>query len=264
MPYAESSLLKRMKGGMKGGCNCGIDFSGLMKGGSKNGRRNTSKNGFFDLIMEKKQFLLLVFSNLLVQLGISYYLMMNYKGPHVNVWFILFATLSILYLIIFVPMSSFMKFLLFCIFSALFGVNLSVINSDNNDKNSKNDKNDKNSKDIIHLAMLQTLSVFGAMFLVGAFLLASGIKFGFAFAGFLFYSLLFLILARLWTFFSGTINIHTFALSVIGVFLFSLYIIYDTNIILRREYYGDFITASMDYYLDIINLFTNLFNLNNN
>jgi FtsH-binding integral membrane protein len=268
MPYAESSLLKEMKGG----CNCGLDFSGLMKGGSKNGR----KNGFFDLIMEKKQFLLLVFSNLLLQLGISYYLMMNYNGPHLNVWFILFATLGILYLIIFIPMSSFMKFLLFCIFSALLGINLSVINSDNNSNNGNNGKNvnngnngkngnnGNNSKDIIHLAMLQTLSVFGAMFLVGAFLLATGIKLGFGFAGFLFYSLLFLILARLWTFFSGTINIHTFAFSVIGVLLFSLYIIYDTNIILRREYYGDFITASMDYYLDIINLFTNLFKLNNN
>jgi FtsH-binding integral membrane protein len=45
---------------------------------------------------------------------------------------------------------------------------------------------------------------------------------------------------------------------MIGVVLFSLYIIYDTNHILQREYYGDFITASMDYYLDILNVFVNL------
>jgi FtsH-binding integral membrane protein len=33
---------------------------------------------------------------------------------------------------------------------------------------------------------------------------------------------------------------------------------YDTNNILQRNYYGDFITASLDYYLDIINIFSGL------
>jgi FtsH-binding integral membrane protein len=46
---------------------------------------------------------------------------------------------------------------------------------------------------------------------------------------------------------------------VIGsLLLFSLYIMYDTNNILQRNYYGDFITASLDYYLDIINIFSGL------
>ena len=40
--------------------------------------------------------------------------------------------------------------------------------------------------------------------------------------------------------------------------LFSVYIVYDTNNILQRDYGGDFITASLDYYLDIINIFSNL------
>ena len=35
------------------------------------------------------------------------------------------------------------------------------------------------------------------------------------------------------------------------------------NTILQRNYSGDFITASMDYYLDIINIFLDLLNLNN-
>ena len=33
---------------------------------------------------------------------------------------------------------------------------------------------------------------------------------------------------------------------------------YDTNSILQRNYNGDFITASLDYYLDIINIFSGL------
>ena len=250
MPYAESSLLQSMKGG---GCGCGIDFSNFMKGGAKG--RKPLKSGLIDLIMEKKKFLLFVFSNLIVQLGISYYLMMNYKGPQFSFWFMLLVSISILFTMILVPMHPFLKFLLFCIFSALFGTNLAFITN-------KNNKNEKERKELIHLVMLQTISVFGAMFLVGAFLLASNIKLGLKFAAFLFFSLLSLILARLWVIFSGTIKLHNFALSVVGILLFSLYILYDTNIILRREYYGDFITASLDYYLDIINLFSNLFRIN--
>jgi FtsH-binding integral membrane protein len=54
------------------------------------------------------------------------------------------------------------------------------------------------------------------------------------------------------TLFSPTNSI----LTTIGIVLFSIYIIYDTNNILQKNYYGDFITASLDYYLDILNLFS--------
>ena len=53
-------------------------------------------------------------------------------------------------------------------------------------------------------------------------------------------------------------------LSYIGLGLFSLFVVYDTSQILSRDYYGDFITASLDYYLDIFNLFSNFLNTNNN
>ena len=47
-------------------------------------------------------------------------------------------------------------------------------------------------------------------------------------------------------------------LATVGTLVFSLYVLYDTHVILQRNYNGDFINASMGYYLDIINLFTNL------
>ena len=53
-------------------------------------------------------------------------------------------------------------------------------------------------------------------------------------------------------------------LTIFSLMLFSVYIIYDTNTILQRNYFGDFITASLDYYLDIINIFVNLLSYNNN
>ena len=51
-------------------------------------------------------------------------------------------------------------------------------------------------------------------------------------------------------------------LSAIGIIIFSGYVIYDTNVILQRNYYGDFITASLDYYIDIISIFKKLTVLN--
>jgi len=272
--YAKSSLYRTLFGGKKKcGCGKGLDF--LWKGGAKKSSGSGSANSIYELIVEKKEFLLLVFSNLLVQLGITYYLMMNYKGPDVNTWIILFASIGILMIMSLVPMPAFMKFILFCVFSGLLGLNLSRINDEG--KGVKNDvKNDgKNdgkksgggasggsTKDIIHLAVLQTMAIFGALFLVGAFLLASGVRLGLRTALFLLYALLFLIIVKIVMLFSGTLSQHIIGLSIIGVILFSLYIIYDTNKILQRDYYGDFITASMDYYLDIVNLFLNLFRLN--
>jgi FtsH-binding integral membrane protein len=55
----------------------------------------------------------------------------------------------------------------------------------------------------------------------------------------------------------GTYSGAVKGLSVVGLMLFSLFVVYDTNTILQRNYYGDFITASLDYYLDIINIFLN-------
>ena len=53
-------------------------------------------------------------------------------------------------------------------------------------------------------------------------------------------------------------------ISGILLFLFSLYLIYDTTNILIRDFYkGDFISASLDEYLDIINIFVNLLNFSN-
>lgn len=49
-----------------------------------------------------------------------------------------------------------------------------------------------------------------------------------------------------------------------GLLIFSLYILLDTNQILLNKRYGqDFVSASMGYYLDIINIFMKLLQLFN-
>ena len=230
-----------------------IDPFNLMIGGRK--KRGGAINSF-DLFNQKKEFLITVFANLITQLGITYYVMMNFNSKILDkhkmaFWGIFIVILLIITILAFVPMPSFMKFILFSIFSVCWGVMLSLM---------------KQTVDpsIIQTAILGTISIFGFMFLFGAVLLMFGIKLGLQFASFLFFTLLFLILVQIVFLFSAKSSATTKGLSIVGLMIFSLYIIYDTNNILQREYYGDFITASLDYYLDVINIFSDLVALNNN
>jgi FtsH-binding integral membrane protein len=48
-------------------------------------------------------------------------------------------------------------------------------------------------------------------------------------------------------------------LSIVGIFIFSGYVIYDTNTILQGTYYNknEYIRAALSYYLDFANIFSN-------
>ena len=120
-----------------------------------------------------------------------------------------------------------------------------------------------NDTGLINMAMLGTIGIFAIMFLIGAFLLATGFELGLKTGFFLFVSLVILIIAQIFSLFHKS-TILVKSLAAIGIVIFSGYIIYDTNTILQRNYYGDFITASLDYYLDILNIFTKLVILNDN
>jgi len=203
------------------------------------------------LFKEKKQFLIYVFANLIVQLGITYYVMTNYSSNKEMSHLLLFLSqLFIIFILAFVPMPAWLKFILFSIFSVTFGIMLSSL---------------KNTVDpaILKTALFGTMGIFGAMFLAGVSLLLSGVQLGLRFGLGLLYALLLLIVASIVFMFMGTYSNAIKGLSVVGLLLFSLFVVYDTNMILQRNYYGDFITASMDYYLDILNIFLNLVNFEN-
>jgi FtsH-binding integral membrane protein len=116
---------------------------------------------------------------------------------------------------------------------------------------------------IIQTAILGVASIFSMMFLLGLFLLVTGVKFGFGVGFFLWFILLLFIIAQMVFMALNKYQVHVKLFSIFGILLFSIYILYDTNRILQKDYLGDFITASMDYYLDIINLFLDLVNYQN-
>jgi FtsH-binding integral membrane protein len=51
------------------------------------------------------------------------------------------------------------------------------------------------------------------------------------------------------------------AICVIGVILFSLFILYDTSMIMNRLGTDEWVIASVDLYLDVLNLFLYLLRL---
>ena len=213
-------------------------------------------NKLISLLKEKKELMILTFANLITQLGITYYVMTNTNvtdtdKTNMKHFALILVEFIIIYALAVIPMPIWLKLVLFSTFSYIWGILLASFKLKINDDN------------LINMAMLGSIGVFLIMFLIGVFLLASGIALGFNTGLILFFALLALIIAQIFSLFYKS-TMLTKTLAAIGIVIFSGYIIYDTNTILQRNYYGDFIQASLDYYLDILNMFTQLVTLNDN
>ena len=201
------------------------------------------------LFNDKKVFLLKIFSNLIFQILVTFIIAFKINTNIIdnNVTFILLLLVlfAIIFILSVIPMHPLLKFILFTLFSAITGILLSKVKK-------------YTSKDIIKTSLLGVLGIFVSMFLFGVLLVIFGIHLGYKFGLILLYSLLILIIINIVSFFMNKFNIIHKILAIIGLIIFSIYIIYDTNQILQRTNNDDYITASLDYYLDIINLFNNL------
>jgi FtsH-binding integral membrane protein len=226
---------------------------------------NKSKKSFFKndiaqvfrLINEKKGFFALILANLLFQLYITYYVSenvniqeeqegekgaKNYDMKYIGA---LVATIVIILILALVTMPSWMKFILFSLFSAAFGILLAY-------------RKYGLDSGVIRSALVGTASIFVTVFVFGVALIMSGIKLGFMTALILFFALLALIIISIVQYFIVQSSLLKKLLVIATLIIFSIYIVYDTNTILQRDYSGDFISASLNYYLDLINIFTAL------
>ena len=211
------------------------------------------KVDFFKLLNEKKSFLAKTFGNLIFQLLITFIIAFRVKSPdllenNLYFWVLIITTFIIIFLLAMVSMPPIVKFILFTIFSICWGLLLSKIK-------------EQTSPEIIKSALLGVISIFIAMFTVGLLITSMGITMSPKFGFILLVALLLLIIISIVSMFMKSYNTYHKAISVFALLLFSIFIIYDTNTILQRNYLGDFITASIDYYLDILNIFINLINI---
>lgn len=228
--------------------------SKVMKGGA------FSPSNTIKLIQEKKTFLIMIFANLILQLGITYYILVNTdiqvlkerkRNSIFKRNFIGLLPLFILVILMNLPMPSWARFIVFSFFSAYMGL---ILNS---------------WEKIYGLEMLKAIifsvvGIFISMMVFAVGLLSFGIKLGSTFGIFLIVALLLFIISRIVFFFAGTYSLYAKMFAIFGIALFSIYILYDTQQILSRNYDGDFVTASLDYYLDFINLVGNFLNFNSN
>jgi len=219
--------------------------------------KNNNLTQLFKLISEKKGFFALILATLIFQLSITYYVSENVKIEEeedknkdsikfdIKLIGAYIAAFIIILILGFITMPSWLKFILFSLFSMAFGVILGY---------------NKSGVDpgIVKSALVGTASIFVTMFAFGLALIASGIKLGFKFGAGLLFALLLLVIVMIVNIFIAESSLLKKILVIGSLMVFSLYIMYDTNNILQRNYYGDFITASLDYYLDIINIFSGL------
>jgi FtsH-binding integral membrane protein len=239
--YKESSLLSFIK---------------QMKKTQSGGGVKTYVNGFMEkglsIFTEKAGFLSSVFGTLAVQLIVvtlvAYYLGRNSDMfVKVKQWYIVYvlAMFVIIIVLAFVTMHPFVKFVLFTVFSVLTGVSMAIATN-------------KVSKEVIYAGMKGTLAIFVLFVLLGLVIIASGINISWL-GIVLFILLLILVIVRIvFTTIKEPSKKTQRILAVIGLLLFSLYIMYDTYKILQRDYFGDFVTAALDYFLDIINIFLDI------
>jgi FtsH-binding integral membrane protein len=106
-------------------------------------------------------------------------------------------------------------------------------------------------------ALLEVIGIFILMFTMGVFTVQMGYNLNIL-GIVLIFSLLAVLIARV-------INVYSSrsldsrvsrnkSYTKILTLIFALFVVYDTNTILQRNYSGDFVNASLDYFSDIINL----------
>ena len=207
------------------------------------------------LLTQKGTFLAQVYSNLLFQFIVFYLTFSllrknNALRTHLQTYFLVYTLffLVVSLLLIFAPLGLVSRFLLFTLFSLLAGVLF------------------------LRFRLLPDDVITSVFYQVGgAFLIMTLVGFLSTLLG---YNLAWLGLALLF----GLIGLLVFQivnilgqerekrqkgdiLSRIGVVIFTLYILYDTNAMLQRDYRGDFIQAGLNLFLDSINLIADTLNL---
>ena len=182
----------------------------------------------------KQTFLIMVFVNLIIQTIITRYSMLQSpKQKNKGYSFIAFLVMIALIVVMCLP--------IFCLFSILEGYLLESLQMNDT---------------IVQFSFYGALSIFLSMIGFSTVLTMIGVKFGPKIGFGLFIALVLFLLFLIFNMIAG--EVANKLLAMIGIMLFSIYIVYDTNKILQRDYKGDFIAASLDYYLDFINLFTNI------
>lgn len=178
---------------------------------------------------KKGPFMGIVFSNLIFQCFVAYTAAIKADKAHVdkNRWMYLIAFIASLLTLTMGNLSIQMKVVLFTIFSAITGALSS--------------RHEYSPELIKEVGM-----IFTGMLILGIVSIQLKIDLR-PYTPILIAALVGLIVARLF-------SKERKNLGKIGTLLFAIFVVFDTNNILQTNYEGDFVQASLDYFVNIINL----------
>jgi FtsH-binding integral membrane protein len=192
-----------------------------------------------ELLKQRAPFMSKVFANLILQGSIAYTAALQ-RSPHVarNILMYTLMFLMAVLAMVFATLSIQVRFVLFTIISILFG---SILGAARN-----------LDKDTIQETLSDILGVFVAMFALGVISVQFNVDI-FPLALLLFVGLIGLMVSR-----AVVSKEKKGALSKAFVIVFAMYILVDTNVILQRNYSGNFVDASFDYFTDATQMFSGL------
>ena len=219
----------------------------LQSGGSIGGARQSLAN----MWKAKGNFMLMTFALLILELALTFVMMYKLADSETfdafakkHQWLLIVTSLLSLVIIIviaFVPMNMYLKMLMFTLFSVCTGVMLALVKK-------------HVPESIIRAALASAIGVFVALFIVGVLLTRLGYDMWWL-GILLLVALLGLIITGIVFMFIEPSKKAVRIRAGVAIAVFALFVMFDTNQILQRNYSGDYVTAAIDYYLDIINLF---------
>jgi FtsH-binding integral membrane protein len=212
-----------------------------------------AKSNFLALVKKKQGFLLQIYGTLIFELLVTFFIVYSFRNhPRFakpsKLYLILYFVLAIILILIlsFVPMPPIVKFLIFTLLAIVIGAMLYSTTF-------------LIPRELITQALTGAISIFIAMSVVGIILASLGFDLGWlgmillgALIGLIVASLILLLFDK-----NKSSLAHKTVL-IIGLILFGVYVIYETNIILQENYDQDFISASVSLYLDFINIFSRI------
>lgn len=221
-------------------------------------RNNSNSSNFIKLLQEKKWFLISVYLLLLFQLLITYYTVYFFRNNEkfakytdVSGWIYLIILIILLVIISLFKLPNWIRLIIFMLIAIVLGGSLHKLSK-------------TSSEDFINQILIATISIFVSLSIVAFILSFLGYDLGWMNL-YILYGLIALIIGYiiLFLFYKDTKYSKTIYkyLMLFALVLFSFDILYSTNLMLNKDYDLDYISATIDLYLDIINIFTNLFGL---
>jgi FtsH-binding integral membrane protein len=222
--------------------------------------QNFNYNSFVNTLNQKKFFLAQVYTTLIFEIFIAYIVLMYAENRNIQFtriqYFGLIIGLFLIIIAIAFMSSPVLKFILFTLFAAGIGLMFSLR------IDIKNGENAEEANEIVKKAFITTCSIFIFLTVFGFFAAFMGARISPVVSITLLFALLLLIIVTFILSLTGKYASYHKIIAGAIIFLFSIFIVYDTVSILDRNYAGDFITAALDYFLDFINMFSALLQSN--